>query len=158
MLTDEHIWSFIGLIRFLLQQDTCTGGLGQGPASCLCFRPLPWPSSSFQTYIGPVLISVNPFKQLPYFTDREVELYQGAVRPHLHPASIQQSKRTSTIPAIQPSIQQFIQQSNCLSNNPPIHPTFEQSNVHPKIQTSIHQSNNHKTLSIHPLVVYHYWV
>lgn len=34
----------------------------------------------FQTYIGPVLISVNPFKQLPYFTEREVELYQGAVR------------------------------------------------------------------------------
>lgn len=34
----------------------------------------------FQTYIGSVLISVNPFKQLPYFTDREVELYQGAVR------------------------------------------------------------------------------
>jgi len=32
-----------------------------------------------QTYIGPVLISVNPFKQLPYFTDREIELYQGAV-------------------------------------------------------------------------------
>eukprot|EP00063_Salmo_salar_P082640 XP_014057475.1 PREDICTED: unconventional myosin-If-like [Salmo salar] len=31
------------------------------------------------TYIGSVLISVNPFKQLPYFTDREVELYQGAV-------------------------------------------------------------------------------
>ncbi|CAB1334711.1 unnamed protein product [Coregonus sp. 'balchen'] len=30
------------------------------------------------TYIGSVLISVNPFKQLPYFTDREVELYQGA--------------------------------------------------------------------------------
>uniref|UniRef100_A0A8C2CPB7 Osteoclast-stimulating factor 1 n=1 Tax=Cyprinus carpio TaxID=7962 RepID=A0A8C2CPB7_CYPCA len=29
------------------------------------------------TYIGPVLISVNPFKQLPYFTDREIELYQG---------------------------------------------------------------------------------
>ena len=34
---------------------------------------------SAQTYIGPVLISVNPFKQMPYFTDREVELYQGAV-------------------------------------------------------------------------------
>ncbi|XP_052002573.1 myosin IEb isoform X2 [Xyrauchen texanus] len=30
------------------------------------------------TYIGPVLISVNPFKQLPYFSDREIELYQGA--------------------------------------------------------------------------------
>lgn len=26
-----------------------------------------------------MLISVNPFKQLPYFTDREVDLYQGAV-------------------------------------------------------------------------------
>ncbi|KAG8147016.1 hypothetical protein E2320_014089 [Naja naja] len=29
------------------------------------------------TYIGPVLISVNPFKQLPYFTDREIDMYQG---------------------------------------------------------------------------------
>ncbi|XP_015258865.1 PREDICTED: unconventional myosin-Ie-like [Cyprinodon variegatus] len=40
------------------------------------------------TYIGPVLISVNPFKQLPYFTDREVELYQGAASyenpPHIY--------------------------------------------------------------------------
>lgn len=26
-----------------------------------------------------MLISVNPFKQMPYFTDREIELYQGAV-------------------------------------------------------------------------------
>lgn len=32
-----------------------------------------------KTYIGPVLVSVNPFKQLPYFTDREIEIYQGAV-------------------------------------------------------------------------------
>ncbi|XP_061883626.1 unconventional myosin-If [Entelurus aequoreus] len=31
------------------------------------------------TYIGSVLISINPFKQMPYFTDREIELYQGAV-------------------------------------------------------------------------------
>ncbi|KAM9851924.1 myosin IEb [Aulostomus maculatus] len=40
------------------------------------------------TYIGPVLISVNPFKQLPYFTEREVELYQGAAQyenpPHIY--------------------------------------------------------------------------
>ncbi|TRY86386.1 hypothetical protein DNTS_012150, partial [Danionella cerebrum] len=40
------------------------------------------------TYIGPVLISVNPFKQLPYFTDREIELYQGAAQyenpPHVY--------------------------------------------------------------------------
>jgi myosin-1 len=32
-----------------------------------------------QTYIGPVLISVNPFKQMPYFTDKEIEIYQCAV-------------------------------------------------------------------------------
>ncbi|NP_001080439.1 myosin IE, gene 2 L homeolog [Xenopus laevis] len=40
------------------------------------------------TYIGPVLISVNPFKQLPYFTDREIEMYQGAAQyenpPHIY--------------------------------------------------------------------------
>lgn len=35
--------------------------------------------SNVQTYIGPVLISVNPFKQMPYFTDKEVDMYQGAV-------------------------------------------------------------------------------
>ncbi|XP_072284752.1 unconventional myosin-Ie-like [Pyxicephalus adspersus] len=35
-------------------------------------------SSTPQTYIGPVLISINPFKQLPYFTEREIEMYQGA--------------------------------------------------------------------------------
>uniref|UniRef100_A0A6M2CNP0 Putative myosin i n=1 Tax=Rhipicephalus microplus TaxID=6941 RepID=A0A6M2CNP0_RHIMP len=31
------------------------------------------------TYIGPVLVSVNPFKQLPYFTNKQVDQYQGAV-------------------------------------------------------------------------------
>lgn len=36
-----------------------------------------------QTYIGPVLISVNPFKQMPYFTDREIDQYQGAVSANL---------------------------------------------------------------------------
>jgi myosin-1 len=35
---------------------------------------------NMQTYIGPVLVSVNPFKTMPYFTDKEIELYQGAVR------------------------------------------------------------------------------
>lgn len=39
------------------------------------------PLTASQTYIGSVLISVNPFKQMPYFTDREIDLYQGAVRP-----------------------------------------------------------------------------
>ena len=34
------------------------------------------------TYIGPVLISVNPFKPMKYFTDREVDMYQGSVSTH----------------------------------------------------------------------------
>ena len=45
---------------------------------------LHWRKSSFldnrKTYIGPVLISVNPFKQMPYFTEKEIDQYQGAVR------------------------------------------------------------------------------
>ena len=40
------------------------------------------------TYIGPGLISVNPFKKLPYFTQKEVDLYQGAASfenpPHIY--------------------------------------------------------------------------
>ena len=40
------------------------------------------------TYIGPVLVSVNPFKPMPYFTEREIELYQGAATyenpPHIY--------------------------------------------------------------------------
>jgi len=40
------------------------------------------------TYIGPVLVSVNPFKQMPYFTDKEVDIYQGAASyenpPHVY--------------------------------------------------------------------------
>lgn len=43
------------------------------------------------TYIGPVLIVVNPFKQMPYFTDKEVEIYQGAGTyenpPHIYALS-----------------------------------------------------------------------
>ncbi|XP_072038335.1 unconventional myosin-If-like isoform X2 [Amphiura filiformis] len=40
------------------------------------------------TYIGPVLISVNPFKQMPYFTEKELDMYQGAASyenpPHIY--------------------------------------------------------------------------
>lgn len=40
------------------------------------------------TYIGPVLVAVNPFKQLPYFGEKELEMYQGAatyeVPPHIY--------------------------------------------------------------------------
>ena len=40
------------------------------------------------TYIGPVLISVNPFKAMSYFTEKEVEMYQGAATyenpPHIY--------------------------------------------------------------------------
>lgn len=45
------------------------------------------------TCIGPVLISVNPFKQLPYFGEKEIELYQGAApyenSPHIYGLSDQ---------------------------------------------------------------------
>ena len=40
------------------------------------------------TYIGPVLISVNPYRELPYFTDKEIEQYKGATQienpPHIY--------------------------------------------------------------------------
>jgi len=40
------------------------------------------------TYIGPVLVSVNPFKQMKYFTQRETDMYQGAAQyenpPHIY--------------------------------------------------------------------------
>ena len=40
------------------------------------------------TWIGDVLISVNPFKAMSYFTDKEVDLYQGAALyenpPHIY--------------------------------------------------------------------------
>ncbi|XP_054279161.1 unconventional myosin-Ie-like [Macrosteles quadrilineatus] len=40
------------------------------------------------TCIGPVLVSVNPFKQMPYFGDKEIEMYQGAAPfenpPHIY--------------------------------------------------------------------------
>ncbi|EZA57696.1 Myosin-Ie [Ooceraea biroi] len=39
------------------------------------------------TCIGPVLVSVNPFKQMPYFGEKEVELYQGAA-PYENPPHI----------------------------------------------------------------------
>ena len=34
---------------------------------------------TFKTYIGPVLIAVNPYKDLPYFSDEEIQKYKGAV-------------------------------------------------------------------------------
>ncbi|KAI0227942.1 Unconventional myosin-If [Lamellibrachia satsuma] len=40
------------------------------------------------TYIGPVLISVNPFKNLPIYTSKEIDLYQGGASyenpPHVY--------------------------------------------------------------------------
>lgn len=45
-------------------------------------------AKNFQTYIGPVLIVVNPFKEMPYFTDKEMQLYQGGAQyenpPHIY--------------------------------------------------------------------------
>ncbi|GAB1861960.1 Unconventional myosin-Ie-like isoform X2 [Camponotus japonicus] len=39
------------------------------------------------TCIGPVLVSVNPFKQMPYFGEKEIEIYQGAA-PYENPPHI----------------------------------------------------------------------
>lgn len=40
------------------------------------------------TYIGPVLVAINPFKQMKYFTDKEIEQYQFAAiyenPPHIY--------------------------------------------------------------------------
>ncbi|XP_068083790.1 unconventional myosin-Ie [Anabrus simplex] len=39
------------------------------------------------TCIGPVLVSINPFKQMPYFGEKEIELYQGAA-PYENPPHV----------------------------------------------------------------------
>ncbi|KAJ3119118.1 Unconventional myosin-Ie [Phlyctochytrium bullatum] len=40
------------------------------------------------TYIGPTLVAVNPYKKLPYFTEKEIEQYNGAANheqpPHIY--------------------------------------------------------------------------
>ncbi|KZC09955.1 Unconventional myosin-Ie, partial [Dufourea novaeangliae] len=39
------------------------------------------------TCIGPVLVSINPFKQMPYFGEKEIEIYQGAA-PYENPPHV----------------------------------------------------------------------
>ncbi|KAF4531632.1 hypothetical protein B566_EDAN006563 [Ephemera danica] len=39
------------------------------------------------TCIGPVLVSINPFKQMPYFGEKEIQIYQGAA-PYENPPHI----------------------------------------------------------------------
>ena len=39
------------------------------------------------TCIGPVLVSINPFKQMPYFGEKELQIYQGAA-PYENPPHI----------------------------------------------------------------------
>ncbi|XP_017753376.1 PREDICTED: unconventional myosin-Ie-like [Eufriesea mexicana] len=39
------------------------------------------------TCIGSVLVSVNPFKQMPYFGEKEIEIYQGSV-PYENPPHV----------------------------------------------------------------------
>jgi myosin heavy subunit len=36
--------------------------------------------SNIYTYIGPVLIALNPYKNIDQYGDRDVEQYQGSVR------------------------------------------------------------------------------
>ncbi|KAI8809341.1 myosin IF [Cladochytrium replicatum] len=45
-------------------------------------------SDLIYTYIGPTLVAVNPYKKLPYFTEKEIEQYHGAASyehpPHIY--------------------------------------------------------------------------
>ena len=36
------------------------------------------------TYIGPILVSCNPYKGLPIFNDEFIKLYYNKVRAHLY--------------------------------------------------------------------------
>lgn len=40
------------------------------------------------TYIGPTLVAVNPYKKMPYFTQKEIDLYHGSAAyehpPHIY--------------------------------------------------------------------------
>ncbi|MPC84660.1 Unconventional myosin-Ie [Portunus trituberculatus] len=79
--------SSLSLLLLLVQDlpikthcNICPTNLSSSPFFCHFHR--------IYTYIGPVLVAVNPFKQLPYFGDKELEMYQGAatyeVPPHIY--------------------------------------------------------------------------
>jgi myosin I len=40
------------------------------------------------TYIGPTLVAINPYKKMNYFTEKEIEMYNGAAAyehpPHIY--------------------------------------------------------------------------
>lgn len=59
-------------------------GLGGGVASWADFQPS---SANPQTYIGPVLVSVNPYRDLQIYSRQHMERYRGVsfyeVPPHL---------------------------------------------------------------------------
>lgn len=121
------IWPSLDLMHEV-RQSRSSGGLGSSCGSD------PWPTC--QTYIGPVLISVNPFKQLPYFTDREVELYQGAVSPHTHHPPCICSTSTWHPSDIWPTFN--------------LRPTFTQHST-----STQHPSDIHPTFSIHTTTIQH---
>lgn len=70
-------------------QHTRTGVQPPGtPGLCLqTFWNLPAVCCVFQTYIGSVLVSVNPYKELEIYTKQNMERYRGVsfyeVSPHL---------------------------------------------------------------------------
>lgn len=84
----QGTWSTFEYLQLFPLSSGALGAPGEqderaGPPRDKASRDTTRPLTASQTYIGSVLISVNPFKQMPYFTDREIDLYQGAVRPGL---------------------------------------------------------------------------
>ena len=63
------------------------GGQHQDPGWVLPTPHPPRPSRSSQTYIGDVVISVNPYRPLPIYTPEKVQEYRNcnffAVTPHM---------------------------------------------------------------------------
>nr|CAD7589963.1 unnamed protein product [Timema genevievae] len=70
------------------------------------------------TCIGPVLVSVNPFKQMPYFGDKEIELYQGAELGGLNLEEVNSHLRGGRV-------------ENHLGKTTPVHPTEIRTSISP---------------------------
>lgn len=65
----------------------CSGDGEYQELGCVLLAPHPCCPAVLQTYIGNVVISVNPYQSLPLYTPEKVEEYHNcsffAVKPHM---------------------------------------------------------------------------